>query len=184
MVMQRSTHTGKRKMEIERPANSQQRSWALCFGPSKCASEAGKMLMKVRLIFTGENIRGYYFSASLFPYQCYPSQSPSNRKHIPSFHLHMSSIPTGEKEALFPKRMYLPHPQKTMLFELQREQTSNNDIPPWLQNLFKKKLHINKTPNVALNYSKKQHQLPLVVIFLDHLLYVYGLVPNNSAYIH
>lgn len=180
--MQRSPHTGKRKMEIERPANSQQRSWALCFGPSKCASEAGETLMKARLIVTGENVRGFYFSASLFPYQCYPSQSPSNRKHIPSFHLHMSSIPTGEKEALFPKRMLSPTSPEDYVIWVAN--TSNNDIPPCLQNLFKKKLHINKIPNVVLNYSKKQCQLPSVVIYLDHLLYVYGLVPNNSTYIH
>ena len=39
-----------------------------------------------------------------------------------------SSIPTGEKESLFPKYMCSPHPKKIMLFELQREQTSNNNI--------------------------------------------------------
>lgn len=167
---------------MERPANSQQRSWVLCFDPSKCASEAGETL-KVRLIFTGENVRGFYFSPSLFPYQCYPSQSRSKRKHIPSFHLHMSSTPTGEKEALFPKPTYLPYPQKTMLFELQREQTSNNNIPPCLQNLFKKKLHINMIPMWYLIILRSNVSYHPLSSFLTTCSMSMGLVPNNSTHI-
>lgn len=98
MVLQCPAHTGKGKMAIQRLANSEQKSQALYFGHSKCASEAGEELMRRRL-FCQEKV-SFYFPLSLFLYQCYFSQSPGYRKHIPSLLSHMSSLPTGGKRKL------------------------------------------------------------------------------------
>lgn len=131
----------------------------------------------------GESVRGFYFSASLFFYPCYFSQSPGNRKHIPSFHLHMSSIPTGEREALFPTHMGPHLPRRLCYLSCKGEGTSNNNNIPTHKICLRRNFSINIISSVVLHYSKKQHQLPSVVILLDHLLCVYGLGSNNSTHI-
>ena len=98
MALQCPAHTGKGKMAIQRLANSEQKSQALYSGHSKCASEAGEERMRTRL-FCQEKV-SFCFPLSLFLYQCYFSQSPGYRKHIPSLLSPMSSLPTGEKEAV------------------------------------------------------------------------------------
>lgn len=119
-VIQCSTHTGQRKMAIQRLAGPS----ALVI-PNVPLGGTGKA-DEDEVMCQEKSAMSSDFSLSLFLYQCYFSQSPGYRKCIPSFLLHVCSIPTGEKEVLFPKHTF-PHiprrqccylqytPQKTCL---------------------------------------------------------------------
>lgn len=114
-VIQCSTHTGQRKMAIQRLAGPS----ALVI-PNVPLGGIGKAA-EDEVMCQEKSARSSDFSLSLFLYQCYFSQSPGYRKCIPSFLLHVCSIPTGEKEVLFPKHTF-PH--------IPRRQCCYSQYPP------------------------------------------------------
>ena len=118
----------------------------------------------------GESAPSFYFPVSLFSYPCYCSQSPGS-KHIPSFLLYMSSIPTVEKEALlFPEHMFSLHPKKSVIWVAKGTNTTTHTHKICLI----KNFSIHPMAKLSTNHS------PLCICVCTHICYYYNASNKNN----